>query len=158
MKVSPMMVKKTSRISAVIAVAAVLTTSSAFAQQSTPKAGTPPGSGQSAMMSGSMGEQCKQMMAMHSKTMTEMKAMNASLDQKVAAMNAAEGTAKVDSMAAVINEMASQRTQMMAKTSGMQGQMMSHMGEHMAHSGSAAMKKSMAQCPMMKGMKDMGEK
>jgi len=57
---------------------------------------------------------------------------------------------KVDAMAAVINEMATQRTQMMAKMSGMQDQMMAHMGEHMAQTGSAAMKQSMAQCPMMK--------
>jgi hypothetical protein len=32
------------------------------------------------------------------------------------------------------------------------------MGEHMAQSGSAAMKQSIAQCPMMKGMKDADEK
>lgn len=115
-----MTLKKTSRRLAVLAVAAVLTANGAFAQQSTPKAEMPPGSGQNGMMSGSMGEQCKQMMAMHSRMMAEMKAMNA-----------AEGTAKVDSMAAVITEMATQRTQMMAKTSGMQGQMMVHMGEHM---------------------------
>ena len=34
--------------------------------------------------------------------------------------------------------------------------MMAHMGEHMAQSGSAAMKQSMAQCPMMKGMMERG--
>jgi CII-binding regulator of phage lambda lysogenization HflD len=105
------------------------------------------------MMSGNMGEQCKQMMAMHTQMMADMKAMDSSLDRKVAAMNAAKGNAKVDAMAAVINEMATQRTQMMSKMSGMQDQTMAHMGEHMAQSGSAAMKQSMAECPMMKGMK-----
>lgn len=153
-----MTLNKTPRRLAVLAVAALLTANVAFAQQSKPKPGMKPGTGESGMMSGSMGEQCKQMAAMHSNMMAETKAMNASLDQKVAAMNAAEGAAKVDAMAAVINEMATQRTQMMAKMSGRQDQMMAHMGKHMANSDSAGMKQSMAQCPMMKGMKDMGEK
>ena len=145
------LVKTTSRILPVLALAAALTASGALAQQSQPKAGKPPA--KSGMMSGNMGDQCKQMMAMHTQMMADMKAMDSSLDQKVAAMNAAKGNAKVDAMAAVINEMATQRTQMMSKMSGMQDQMMAHMGEHMAQSGSAAMKQSMAQCPMMKGMK-----
>jgi len=93
---------------------------------------------------------------MHTQMMAEMKAMDSSLDQKVAAMNGAKGNAKVDAMAAVINEMATHRTQMTARMSGMQDHSMAHMGEHMAQSGSAAaMKQSMADCPMMQGMKDM---
>ncbi len=141
----------TSRILPVLALAAALTASGALAQQTQPKAGKAPA--KSGMMSGNMGDQCKQMMAMHTQMMADMKAMDSSLNQKVAAMNAAKGNAKVDAMAAVINEMATQRTQMMSKMSGMQDQMMAHMREHMAQSGSAAMKQSMAQCPMMKGMK-----
>src|SRR5689334_10307786 len=83
----------------------------ALAQQpAEPKAGMHPGDGQSGMMSGN-----PQMMAMHNQMMADMKAMDASLDQKVAAMNAAKGRAKVDAMAAVINEMVSQHKQMMAK-------------------------------------------
>jgi hypothetical protein len=89
--------------------------------------------------------------------MADMKAMDAGLDQKVTAMNAAKGNAKVDAMAAVINEMATHRKQMMAKTSNMRDQMMAHMGEHMAQPGGTGMGQSMAQCPMMKGMKDMDE-
>ena len=103
-------------------------------------------------MSGNMGDRCKQMMTMHNQMMADMKALDASLDEKVAAMNTAKGNAKVDAMAAVINEMASQRKQMMAKMSNMRDQMMAYMGEHMSQSGSAAMRPSMAQCPMMKGM------
>lgn len=147
-----MRIRATLTILAVIALAVALTTVGVFAQQSQPNAGQQPGRGQSGMMSGNMGDRCKQMMAMHNQMMADMKTMDASLDQKVAAMNAAKGNAKVDAMAAVINEMASQRKEMIAKMSSMRDQMMEHMGEHMAQSGSTAMRQSMAQCPMMKGM------
>ena len=145
------LVKTPSRMLPVLALAAALTVSGALAQQSQPQAGKPPA--KSGVMSGNMGEQCKHMMAMHTEMMANMKAMDSSLEQKVAAMNAAKGNAKVDAMAAVINELATQRTQMMSKMSSMQDQKMAHMAEHTAQSGSAAMKQSMAQCPMMKGMK-----
>ncbi|MDZ4797230.1 MAG: hypothetical protein SGI92_03635 [Bryobacteraceae bacterium] len=151
------LVKTTSRILPVLALAAALTASGVLAQQSTPKAGKKAAGGKSGMMSGNMGDHCRQMMAMHSQMMADMKTMGASLDQKVTAMNAAKGNAKVDAMAVVINEMATQRTQTMAKMSGMQDQKMAHMAQHMAQSGNPAMQESMAQCPMMKGMKGMNE-
>ena len=147
-----MKVKTISRILAVLALAAAVTATGVLAQQSEPKTGNQPGNGQSGMMSGNMGDRCKQMMTMHSQMMADMKALDATLDQKVASMNTAKGNAKVDAMAAVINEMASQRKQMMAKMSSTRDQMMAHMGEHMSQSGSTAMRPSMAQCPMMKGM------
>lgn len=150
-------VKATSQAVPVLAIAAALATSAALAQQSQPKPGKQAVSSPSGMMSGNMGDRCKQMMAMHTQMMADMKAMDASLDQKVAAMNVAKGNAKVDAMAAVINEMATQRKQMMAKTSSMRDQMMAHMGEHMAQPGSTGMGQSMAQCPMMKSMKEMDE-
>lgn len=106
------------------------------------KAGKQPGSGQSGMMTGNIGD----LMGMRSQMMADMKAMDASLDQKVAAMDAAEGKAKVDAMAAAVNEMVAQRNQMMA-----------HVGGHMAQAGSTGMRQSMALCPMMKGMKDMDD-
>jgi hypothetical protein len=134
-----------------IVLAAALGTTGGLAQQNQPKPAEPPAGAPSAMMGPEMGDRCKQMMAMHNQMMADMKAMDASLDQKVAAMNAATGQAKVDAMAAVINEMASQRKQMMAKMTGMRDQMMAHMGEHM-HSGSTAMRPPMMPCPMMKGM------
>ena len=153
-----MKVKTTSRMVPVLALAAALTASGGLAQQSPPKAGKQAGSAQSGMMSGNMGDHCKQMMTMHNQMMADMKAMDAGLDQKVTAMNAAKGNAKVDAMAAVINEMATQRKQMMAKTASMRDQMMAHMGEHMAQSDGPAMRQSMAQCPMMKSMKEMDDK
>jgi hypothetical protein len=112
----------TFRIPAAVVFAAALMANGAFAQQSEPKAGMPPGSGAGGMMSGN-----PQMMAMHEKMMAEMKAMDASLDLKVAAMNAAKGRPKVDAMAAVINEMVSQHKQMMAQMMGMHEPMMKDM-------------------------------
>lgn len=41
--------------------------------------------------------------------MSQIKAMDARLDEMIAAMNAAKGNAKVDAMATVINELISQR-------------------------------------------------
>ena len=115
-----MKVATTSRMLPVLAVTAVLMAGGALAQQKEPKAGMHPGSGQSGMMSGNM-------QMMHEQMMAEMKAMDASLDLKVAAMNAAKGRAKVDATAAVINEMVSQHKQMMAKMMGMHEQMMKGM-------------------------------
>src|SRR5690242_12221001 len=126
-----MKVVSITRILAAFAFVAALMASGALAQENESKAGMPPGSGQSGMMSGN-----PQMMAMHNQMMAEMKAMDASLDLKVAAMNAAKGRAKVDAMAAVINEMVSQHKQMMAKMMGMHEPMMKD----------------------MKGMKDMDDK
>jgi len=107
-----------------IAFATALVAGGAFAQEIESKAGMPPGN--------------MQMMAMHNQMMAEMKAMDASLDRKVAAMNAAKGRDKVDSMAAVINEMVSQHKQMMAKMMGMHEPVM----------------KDMKDMKDMKGMKD----
>ena len=60
------------------------------------------------MMQKKSPEHCQQMMA-------DSKAMDESLAKSLAAMNAAQGNAKIDAMAAVINQMAAQRSQMMAK-------------------------------------------
>lgn len=89
-----------------------------------------------------MADQCKSMMAKRDQMMADMKAMNSELDQKIAAMNSASGSA----MAAVINEFASQRKQMQQqKMMTMQENMMEHVGAHMM-----AGKESMMNCPMMK--------
>jgi hypothetical protein len=106
--------------------AAVLGTASAMAQD----AAQPPPHNE--MMPGKMagmGDQSMPMMAMHEKMMADMKAMDARMDLKVAAMNAAKGSAKTNAIAAVINEMVSQQKQMMASMATMHG----HMMEHMAH-------------------------
>ncbi len=70
-----------------------------------------------------------QMMQMHQKMMDEMAAMDQKLDALVTQMNAAQGQAKVDAMAAVITEMINQRKQMREQMTstmgrGMMGGMM----------------------------------
>lgn len=80
------------------------------------------------------GEGCKDMMATHEKMMTDMKAMDAKLDELVAAMNSASGDKKVDAMGALLNEMVTQRRQMqgmlMSMHPMMAHSMMSGCGEH----------------------------
>jgi hypothetical protein len=76
-----------------------------------------------------MSAQRTKMMAMREKMMADMKANGAKMDLKVGAMNAAEGSAKTDAIAAVINEMTFQQKQMMANMDTMCNQMM----ENMAH-------------------------
>ena len=71
-----MKVKTTSTVFSVLAIAAALTASGALAQQSQPNSGRQPGIGQSGMVSGNKGDQCRQMMAMRSKMMADMKAVS----------------------------------------------------------------------------------
>jgi hypothetical protein len=107
-----------------VALVVVIGTTSAFAQQ----AGTP--SPQSGMMQGKMagkGAQSTKMLAMREKMMADRKANQAKMDVKIAAMNAAEGTAKTDAIASVINEMVLQEKQMMANMDTMCKQMMDNM-------------------------------
>lgn len=115
-------IAQSSRTMTALTIAAVFMASGAFAQQSAPTAATQSHSGQGDMMSGN-----HQMMAMHEKMMADMKTMEATLDMKVAAMNAAKGRAKVDATAAVINEMITQQKQMMAKMMSMHEHMMNGM-------------------------------
>lgn len=59
-----------------------------------------------------MAARCQQMM-------TDMKAMDGRLDEKLAAVNAAQGQAKVDAMAALLTELVAQRKAMHEKMAGM---------------------------------------
>ena len=68
------------------------------------------------------------MMKMHEQMMAGMKANEAKLDALVTQMNAASGTAKVDSMAAVVNEMVRQQKTMHEHMAQMHGQMMGGQG------------------------------
>jgi gas vesicle protein len=88
---------------------------------------------------------CQQMMSRMHAHMADMKAMDAEIKSKAAAMNAAQGDRKVDAMAEVINEMVDQRLKMHEKMMSMRNEMMSHMGRHAAQGGG-----DMANCPMMK--------
>jgi hypothetical protein len=59
------------------------------------------------------------MAARCSEMMTDMKAMDARLDEKLAAVNAAQGEAKVDAMATFLAELVSQRKTMHQKMADM---------------------------------------
>lgn len=74
------------------------------------------------------------------------KAMDVRLQQLVDQMNQAKGSAKVDRMAAVINELVTQRAQMREQMMTMMPKMMGHMSQHMQ----SGMSHSMESCPMMK--------
>jgi hypothetical protein len=105
------------------------------------------------MMEGKMMERCQAMMEQKQKMMAEMKAQDTELTAEVAKMNNAPDDKKVGLMAAILSQMVEQRTAMNARMAKMQEEMMKHMGQHMQMG-----KESLSQCPMMKGMKDMGEK
>lgn len=123
--------------------AAVLTTGAGlYAQTHDDHAAAPANpSSQQQTAAGTMSDSCKAMMANRSQMMADMKAMDTALDQKVAAMNNATGSAKVDAMAGVINELVSQHKQMEQKMMSMNGGMMEMMGGN---------QRAMTDCPMMK--------
>jgi hypothetical protein len=75
-----------------------------------------------------MGMRHEGMAAHHDKMMAEMKAADAKLDALVAKMNAAKGNAKVEAMAAVINELAAQRKAMRTQMQTMHDKMMGGSG------------------------------
>jgi hypothetical protein len=75
-----------------------------------------------------MGMTHEGMAAYHDKMMAEMKAADTKLDALAAKMNAAKGNAKVEAMAAVINEMVSQRKMMRGQMQMMHEQMMGGQG------------------------------
>ncbi len=130
--------RTSSRIPSALVLTATLMIGGAFAQESQPKPMKHGG-----MMSGSIADQCKQMMAMKEKMKAEQTAKEESLDRMVTSMNAAKGSAKVAATAAAVSEMVIQRKQMMASAAMME--------EHMMRP-AAEMNSAMAECPMMKGM------
>ena len=105
------------------------------------------------MMEGKMMERCQAMKEQKQKMKEDMKAQNAELTEHVAKMNSAPEAKKVGLMAAVITHLVEQRITMDARKAKMEEEMMKHMMQHMQMG-----KESMAQCPMMKGMKGMDEK
>ncbi len=120
--------KGLSRGLTMLAMAVALAAGPVLAQEAAPKAAEHPGHGHAGMMKG--GDK-GDMMSMHAQMMTDMKAMDARLDQKLAAMNEAKDKNKVDAIVAVVNEMAAQRKEMMANMAGMHDQMMMQMGGKM---------------------------
>ena len=105
------------------------------------RAGTSPPAPESGAMD------CTGMMASHAPTMADMKAMDALLDQKLAAMKEASGDARIEAMAAVINELVSQRRATRDQMPGAQCDMARHSG-----AAGSPQQDSMSECPMMKDM------
>lgn len=105
------------------------------------------------MMKGKMMEGCSEMMQAKQKMMEEMKAQDAELTKLVAGMNSAPEAKKLALTANVVTRMVEQQSAMHTKHEAMQAKMMQHMMGHMEMG-----KESVAQCPMMKGMKGMDEK
>jgi len=105
------------------------------------------------MMEGKMMEGCKEMKAQKQKMKEDMKAQNTELTEHVAKMNSAPEDKKMGLMAAALTHMLEQRITMDARKAKMEEEMMQHMMQHMQMG-----KESMAECPMMKGMKGMKEK
>jgi hypothetical protein len=80
---------------------------SLFAQEDRPQ--TPAAQGGMQVQSAPEHPRSGRHMKDHDERMSKMKEMDARLDEKVAAMDAAKGDQKVEAMAAVIKEMVSQR-------------------------------------------------
>jgi hypothetical protein len=127
---------------------AILGAVSGLEAQGEKEESTPRGQGE---MGGQMMEHCKAMMAVHEEAMSEMRSMEAKLDELVARMNAAEGTAKVDALAEAVTELALQRKEMMVRTMTMQPRMTQHMMKHM-RMGMMENTEQPTECPMMKEM------
>jgi hypothetical protein len=100
-----------------------------------------------------MMQRCEAMKEQKQKMKAEMKAQDAELTEQLAKMNSAPDDKKVGLMAGVVTQMVEQRIAMNARQAKMEEEMMQHMMQHMQMG-----KESMAQCPMMKGMKGMDEK
>src|SRR5450759_431727 len=112
-----------------------------------------PAIGKMMMTETNMMERCQAMKEQKEKMMADMKAQDAELTVQVAKMNSAPEDKKMGLMAAVLTHMVEQRITMDARKAKMEEAMMQHMMQHMQMG-----KESMAQCPMMKGMKGMDEK
>ena len=96
-----------------------------------------------------MKAECQAMMVKKEEMQEKLRAMDATMDKLVAAMNAAAGSKNVDAMeapmAAVINELVSQRKASRAMMMETQTAMMAHMMKHMQMHGSM----DAMECPMM---------
>ncbi len=101
------------------------------------------------MTEAKMMEHCQEMKDQKQKMMAEMQAQDAELTAKLTEMNSAPVDKKVNLIAAVVTRMVEQRTAMHARMEKMQQEMMPHMMQHMQMG-----KDSMANCPMMKDMKE----
>lgn len=104
-------------------------------------------------MGGKMMVDCQDVMRQHQKMMGQMKAQDAELTERIAKLKSAPEDKKMELMAGILAQMVEQRAAMNAQMEAMQGPMVAHTMAHMQMG-----KESMAQCPMMKDARGMGEK
>ena len=97
-----------------------------------------------------MMKQCQEMKEKKQSMKEDSAAQDRELTEQISKMNRAPEDQKMGLMAAVITHMVEQRITMDARKAKMEEEMMKHMMQHMQMG-----KESMAQCPMMKGVKDM---
>lgn len=102
------------------------------------------------MMAAPMMEKCQEMKAQKQRMKEDIAAQEAQLTEQLSEMNRAPEDKKIGLMAAVVTHMVEQQISMHARKAKMEDEMMQHMMRHMQMG-----KESMAQCPMMNGMKDM---
>jgi hypothetical protein len=116
-----------------------------FAQQEQGKTPAPAAQGGTKVESAPAHPMAGDHMKEHEEMMSRMKEMDARLEAKVAAMDAAKGDQKVEAMAAVIKEMVSQRKEMQEHMMKMHDMKKGHMMEHMkgGMEGEAGTKKNM---------------
>ena len=142
---------RSSRSALIAALLATATLSVAWATQpvhQTPHPAQPAAKGQPAMPDScaAMTKMCDEMMAKQTKS-------DADLDRLLAAMNSASGSARVDAMAALINELVTRRADDRNDMMHMAPAMQRHMMQHMMASAPADMHETMMQamdeCPMM---------
>jgi len=105
------------------------------------------------MTDADMMQHCEAMKEMKEKMAADLKTQDAELTAQISEMNSASEDKKLGLMAGIITQMASQRTAMNEHKAKMEEEMMQHMMEHMQMG-----KESMAQCPMMKGIKGSDDK
>jgi len=106
------------------------------------------------MMTGTdMMQRCQAMKEQKEKMMADMKAQDTELTAQIATLNGAPDDKKLRLVAAIVTQLVEQRTARHARMEGMQAGMMQHMMQHMQMG-----TESLAQCPMMKGMKSTDEK
>jgi len=98
------------------------------------------------------------MMAMRQKMIVNQKEADARLQPLINKMNSAQGSAKVDAMAAVVSEMVRQRTTDRQSMNQMSQMMMPNMMGMMMQGMTADMRNLAVQCPMMKGFGELPKK
>ncbi|MGA2401770.1 MAG: hypothetical protein ABSG91_08690 [Syntrophobacteraceae bacterium] len=116
-------------ISLVLVLAVLIIPYGLFAQQE--KTQTPAAPGEPQAQTAPKHTMSEHHMKEHDEMMSRMKEMEARLDAKIAAMDAAKGEEKVEAIAAVIKEMASQRKDMQEHMMKMHDMRKGHMMEHM---------------------------